>query len=257
MKLKDEIPSNLLLHACCGPCSTEPTRLLSERGIAFTIFYSNSNIDDAEEYEMRLRTIAEWSKTHDHALIEGEYDPISWNDKVGCIGECEPGSREHEARCRACYRYRFNESAAYAAAHGFDSLGTTLSVSPYQYTYAIEEELRRACAKYDIDCFFEDYSPYYRNTIQRSKEEGLYRQDFCGCHLSKKEAYEEREKRRKIREQVKEAKYSKRLVEEAALQMKREERKLYEEKQARKKGLMKEFKESMADACKNGEDTDA
>ena len=57
----------------------------------------------------------------------------------------DPDSRPD--RCRACYRLRLEEAAAYAAANGFEGLATTLTVSPYQYIETIHEELEAACRK--------------------------------------------------------------------------------------------------------------
>ena len=55
----------LLLHACCGPCSLEPTRLLKAAGHDITIYYANSNIHPAEEYEHRLATLRAWARMRD------------------------------------------------------------------------------------------------------------------------------------------------------------------------------------------------
>ena len=43
----------LLLHACCGPCSTHTIKLLNEY-FDVTVFYDNSNIDTLEEFNKRL-----------------------------------------------------------------------------------------------------------------------------------------------------------------------------------------------------------
>ena len=203
----------------------EPVRLLRERGIEPSIFYANSNIHPDGEYEHRLDTIKEWSVREDLALAEGTYDPKRWEDVVGRIGDAarerfgaiagdvlDDGAlnagafghgREAEnarrARCRACYRIRFEEAARHASEHGFDALGTTLSVSPYQYTDVIEEELVRACEKAGVAALFEDYRPYYDNATKRSREEGLYRQNYCGCRFSDEEAAAERAERKRER----------------------------------------------------------
>ncbi len=36
--------TRMLLHACCGPCSLEPTRIFAQEGVDLTIHYANSNI---------------------------------------------------------------------------------------------------------------------------------------------------------------------------------------------------------------------
>lgn len=216
----------------------EPVRLLRERGIEPHLHYANSNIAPADEYARRRDTIAAWASDEALELSEGAYRPEEWERTVA-------GARaDRAARCRACYRLRFSESARYACEHGFDALGTTLSVSPYQFTDIIREELERACAREGIACFFEDYSPHYAEATRRSKEAGLYRQDYCGCLPSKAEADAERAERKAAREARKAARAQERAAAEAELRARREERAAYDAKQARKRALLKELRAS-------------
>ena len=113
----------------------------------------------------------------------------------------DPQARQ--ARCRACYRLRFEEVAKYAATHGFDAIGTTLSISPYQYTEIIKEELERAATAHNLKQVFQDYSPYYARATQKSRDIGMYRQNFCGCRISSLEAQAERAQRKYQRKQKK------------------------------------------------------
>ncbi|MFR5828050.1 MAG: epoxyqueuosine reductase QueH [Adlercreutzia equolifaciens] len=103
--------------------------------------------------------------------------------------------RAREARCRACYRLRF-EAARYAREHGF-ALGTTLSVSPYQYTHIIRRT-RRACSREGIKAHFADYRPSTTKP-PGARASGMYRQNYCGCRFSDAEAAAEREERRAAR----------------------------------------------------------
>lgn len=161
-----------------------------------------------------------------------------------------------QARCRACYRLRFEESARYAAACGFDALGTTLSVSPYQYTSIIREELERACKQAGISAFFEDYRPYYDEATRRSRAEGLYRQNFCGCRLSDEEAAAERAERKRLRAAHKEAERAAHAEERAAEEKERAARKaeraVYDKKQARKRAVLKALREQEKQAREEG-----
>ena len=43
----------LLLHACCGPCSTHTLNILKNH-FDITVFFDNSNIDTYEEFSRRL-----------------------------------------------------------------------------------------------------------------------------------------------------------------------------------------------------------
>ena len=275
--------TKMLLHACCGPCSLEPSRLLLDEGTPFSIFFSNSNIHPQEEYELRLATIREFQQSQGVGVIEGEYNRAAWDMRVGVIGEkivnlqhelgldgeiipspnpyplpvlpdgfgendevaradgvdargdngnCKitraAWSREfatkdealshlaelRQTRCRACYRLRFEETCSYAKEYGFDAVGTTLSVSPYQYTNIIREELERACKNAGLTCAFVDYRPYFETNEARSKELGMYRQNYCGCHFSYDEAQAERAYRKKARKAAKAAKKAAKLAQQ-------------------------------------------
>lgn len=248
-------PTKLLLHACCGPCSLEPVRALREAGHEPTIFYANSNIHPADEYARRLETLRAWAKQDNVEVIEGAYEPEAWEATAGRVGAAAAGSPERAARCRACYRLRFEEAAQYAARHGFNALGTTLSVSPYQYTQVIREELERAAARAGIEALFEDYRPFYDEATHRSRELGMYRQNFCGCRFSYDEAETERAERKAARAAKREAKRAahaeEHAVEEAARAAKRAERQAYAEKQARKRAALKALREQEKSAHEN------
>lgn len=245
------------MHACCGPCSLEPTRLLAAEGFDLAVFYANSNIAPREEYELRLRTIRSWADEEGVPFIEGPWCPEAWEATAGRIGAAaldaaggnplavDPGKRE--ARCRACYRLRFEEAARYAADHGFPFLGTTLSVSPYQYTDVIREELERVASAAGIEPVFRDFRPNYAQATRRSREMGMYRQNYCGCILSDAEAAAERAQRKDERRRAKEAEAAAHADERAAEERQRAERRAeraaYDEKQRRKRAVLKALRE--------------
>ena len=266
----------LILHACCGPCSLEPVRLLKEEGHDITIAYMNSNIAPASEYQHRLSTLLDWAKAQDIPVIEGPYEPTRWQEAIrnawhphssnsdstqtsahnnhevsasrasfpleassafvtsseldaspaseansqtitpsfntGIDPEFDPARNpkfihlyhDRENRCRACYRIRLEELARFAHEHGFEGIGTTLTVSPYQYTAIIQEELQRAAKPYQgLSVVFRDYRPYYPEATKRSRDLGMYRQNYCGCAYSDKEAAAEREARKAARKKKK------------------------------------------------------
>lgn len=155
--------------------------------------------------------------------------------------------RAREARCRACYRLRFEEAARYAREHGFAALGTTLSVSPYQYTRIIREELERACSREGIKAHFADYRPFYDEATRRSREGGMYRQNYCGCRFSDAEAAAEREERRAARRAAREAELAAHADERAAAEAERArtraEKQAYADKQVKKRAILKALRE--------------
>lgn len=192
----------LLLHACCGPCSLEPVRLLQAEGHDITVAYVNPNIHPREEYERRLETLAHWAADSGLDIMVGEYDVEGWERAAGCFGT------DRSARCRACYRLRFESVANLAARDGFDGIATTLTVSPYQFTEVIGEELCHAAAPLGLAAVFRDYRENYPEATRRSRELGMYRQNYCGCSRSCHEAEQEREERRAARKVAKEARFA-------------------------------------------------
>lgn len=237
----------LLLHACCGPCTLEPSRILREEGADISVFYANSNIHPEQEYLHRLSTLRAWAAENDLPVIEAPYDPALWEETAGKAGQAVlDGIAPREARCRACYRLRFEEAAAYAAERGYDAIGTTLSVSPYQYTDIIREELARAAEKAGVACVFRDFRPFYYEATKRSRALGMYRQNFCGCRFSDDEAALEREqraqKRARERAEREAARAGLREQEERLRAQKRAEKAAYNEKQRRKHAILKEMR---------------
>ncbi|MBO4364788.1 MAG: epoxyqueuosine reductase QueH [Eggerthellaceae bacterium] len=236
----------ILLHACCGPCSLEPVRLLLEEGHRLTIMYANSNIHPKSEYQLRLQTLLAWANDEGIPVVEGNYNPSAWHDSVGSIW-LKNGNRE--GRCRSCYRMRLEETARYAAENGFQGLATTLTVSPYQYTFTIAEELERACKPYGLTPVFRDYRPYYHNATLRSRALGMYRQNYCGCVYSDAEARAEREERKQAREAEKARRAAERAPLEAAQEQARKrkaaERAEYDRKQRAKREMRNKIRAQM------------
>lgn len=291
----------MLLHACCGPCSLEPSRILREEGHEITIFYANSNIAPDEEYTHRLETLRSWAEPAGFAVSEGVCDRDAWQRTAGRIGEaaleearervagrCDRGRsschlddvtggpspvtsceshgfgrfgeltldeaaalavdpEKRAARCRACYRLRLEEAAQRAAEGGFEALSTTLTVSPYQYTDIIREELERAAAQAGVRAVFEDFRPFYPEATRRSRELGMYRQNYCGCAISDLEASAERAERKAERKAQHEAERAAHADERAAAEAERAARKAdraaYDAKQARKRAILKALRE--------------
>lgn len=249
-------PLKLLLHACCCPCTLEPLRLLLEEGHDIAIAYMNSNIHPAEEYEHRRAVLLDFAREQGLEVIEGVYDPQAWSRAAGVFGT-DPDQRPD--RCRACYRLRLEEACAYAAANGFEGVATTLTVSPYQYTETIREELERACEAHGLAAVFRDYREQYPEATRRSKAMGMYRQNYCGCVFSKIEAAEEREARKAERAAAKAAKEAAeapaRAAAEAARQKKRAEKQAYANKRAAQRAALKAYKQAHhgdAACCEKG-----
>jgi len=128
----------LLLHACCGPCSSYVLEYLAEF-FKITVLYYNPNIYPPQEYERRLEELKNLYKKfppvlqNNVNLVECDYNPEEFYNAVGTRQNPELANEpEKGERCRRCYELRLKKTYEYAKAHGFDYFCTTLSISPFK-----------------------------------------------------------------------------------------------------------------------------
>lgn len=190
-----ENPPSLLLHSCCGPCSTSVLELLSDY-FKVTLLYYNPNIYPREEYYKRLeeqkKVLEKINGRFEIEFLEGRYDPAEYFDAVKGVEQLPEGSQ----RCFNCYEIRLKEAAQVAKKLHMDYFATTLSVSPYKNAQIINEIGEKIAQEYEVKHLPNDFKKKdgYKKSVELSKSWNIYRQDYCGCPFSKREA-EEREKK--------------------------------------------------------------
>ena len=178
----------LLLHSCCGPCSTYCLSVLSEY-FEVTVFYYNPNIYPPEEYHMRAREqerfIGEYPMKHPVHFVEGAYDTERFYEMAKGMEQIPEGGE----RCFQCYRLRLEETAAYAKANGFDFFTTTLSISPLKNSQKLNEIGGQLSQEYQVAYLFSDFKKKegYKRSTEISREYQMYRQYYCGCIYSKEQ----------------------------------------------------------------------
>lgn len=183
---KQKIPT-LLLHSCCGPCSSYVLEHLSE-DFKITIYFYNPNIYPDDEYEKRLneqKKLINLIKTkYPINFIEGKYEPNIFLKKIkGLEDELEGGKR-----CFKCFELRLKETFKKAKELNFDCFTTTLTVSPYKNSTVINEigkKLEDSFVRFLSSNFKKNDG--YKRSIELSKKYNLYRQSYCGCQFSRKE----------------------------------------------------------------------
>lgn len=184
----------LLLHACCGPCSLEPVRLLRAEGFEPTICWTNPNIQPMAEHDRRLETLQAWARdVAQVAVIVAGDDRDAWERAVA------PAAFDRDRRCRACYALRLAESCRVARDRGFAHISTTLAVSPYQLFDVCGDVLRSLAAAQGLTAVWRDFRPFYPEATRESRALGMYRQNYCGCRFSAAEAAIERHAARDAR----------------------------------------------------------
>ena len=171
----------MLVHICC---SVDSHFFLEKLQTDYpeeklTGFFYDPNIHPYSEYQLRLLDVQRSCKKLGIEVLEGEYDYENWLQAVRGL-ENEP---EKGARCEVCFDKRFSVSAQKALSLGETKITTTLLVSPLKS----QEQLKRVG-----DAFYEEHGVEFIAVDYRSKggtqdqsrvtkEEQLYRQDYCGC----------------------------------------------------------------------------
>ena len=180
---------SLLLHSCCGPCSSYVLEYLSAY-FTITVLYYNPNIAPYEEFQARAEEQERLLKAMPFAepisFLLGSYN----SDAFYALAKGHELEPEGGPRCKACYELRLRETAEAAKRGAFDYFTTTLSISPHKDAQALNAIGRQLSQEYDIPYLFSDFKKKngYRRSCQLSEIYELYRQDYCGCPYSKAEA---------------------------------------------------------------------
>lgn len=181
-----EVKPKLLLHACCGPCSSYVVEYLSNY-FDITIYYYNPNTYPEAEFNRRLDELNKFINSFNNKIkvIEETYSPIEFYNNIKGLEHLGEKSR----RCYNCYKLRMNKVALYAKENNFDYFTTTLSISPYKNANWINEIGSKLENKIGIKYLYSDFKKKdgYKRSLELSKEYGLYRQEYCGCVYSKQE----------------------------------------------------------------------
>lgn len=167
----------ILLHVCCAPCASAAARRLKDEGFEVVLFYSNSNIAPAEEYERRLDAVRHLAAVYGLELHSDEYQHEAWRRAVKGF-EDEP---ERGRRCQKCFRFNLAQACDKAAELGIAAFATTLTISPHKPSRTI----------FELAGDLPGFQPYdfkkadgFRQSLILSRELGLYRQNYCGCEYS-------------------------------------------------------------------------
>lgn len=180
----------LLLHVCCGPCSSNVIKELSEY-FDITIFYSNSNIYPEEEYLRRrdelLTFIPEFNANNNRhiTVVEDDYDLQTYTAKLAPLKD----TGEKGERCHLCYEMRMTRAHDYALAHNFDYWTTVLSVSPHKISRWINE-IGLSFTDDHLKFLPSDFKKRngYLKSVQTAEAYHMYRQSYCGCVYSYQES---------------------------------------------------------------------
>lgn len=180
----------LLMHTCCAPCSVYCIDSLRKENIEPTVYWYNPNIHPYMEYKARRDTLKEYTKSINvEAIFEEEY---------GLDEFCKNVIGDLKNRCQNyCYKVRLEQTAKFAKEHGFDTISTTLLVSPYQKHEILKEQGEEIAKKYGLNFLYRDFRVGFREGQNKARELGLYMQKYCGCVFSEEMSSLARQKKDK------------------------------------------------------------
>ena len=219
----DKKPS-LLLHACCGPCSSYVLEYIASH-FDVTVLYYNPNIYPKAEYDRRFNELKNLYKSFLPAIsnnvkvVELPYDAEDFYNAVKTREEPELAKEEEKGeRCRRCYELRLSKTFDYAKENGYDYFCTTLSISPFKDAQKINQiglelewkakanlaindsiskvsEMAAGDEGIDLDKINNKKIPHwlvsdfkkkggFKRSLELSDEFDMYRQEYCGCVYS-------------------------------------------------------------------------
>lgn len=179
----------LLLHSCCGPCSSYVLEYLNDY-FDITVFFYNPNIYPEGEYNKRLSDQKKLLKEmfiKPLKLIELPYNHDEYLSLVNGLENEKEGCK----RCFVCYKLRLQKTAEYAKENKFDYFATTLTVSPYKNANKLNEIGKELEEELNIKYLVSDFKKRngYKRSIELSNKYDLYRQNYCGCEFSMPKEY--------------------------------------------------------------------
>ncbi|AEV28923.1 hypothetical protein SpiGrapes_1100 [Sphaerochaeta pleomorpha str. Grapes] len=169
--------NEILVHACCGPCSTASIERLLSEGWKPVIFFSNSNIYPASEADKRFAELLKVADFFHLRVIREEQDHASWLSSVAGLEQ----EREGGKRCEKCFLYNLRQASAKAEELGFKHFCTTLTVSRFKNSKLIFDIGEQFPLFEKID--FKKKGGFDRSLVM-SRDLDLYRQQYCGCEFS-------------------------------------------------------------------------
>lgn len=198
---KKEKPT-LFLHACCGPCLTYPLSILVKH-FKVTVGFFNPNIQPMEEYEKRLSTLESFLIRYGEDIHQEIPLVVNEEDFKAYEKAFQDRIKDHEGGnvCLRCHAYRMGLAYEYASSHHYDYFTTVMTVSCKKPSRELNEIAEKLALLYPSTRYL--YSDFKKENgqligIQIAKKYSLYRQNYCGCLPSKKEADDYRKRKESL-----------------------------------------------------------
>jgi epoxyqueuosine reductase len=174
----------LVLHICCAPDEAWVVKSLKET-YNLHCFFSNPNIQPEEEYSKRLHEARKVADAFEVPFESSSYDPSSWETVIAPHSHTPEGGE----RCEHCFLLRLRDTARFTKSLGWPQFTSVMSISPHKRIEVLNKTGKMAADEYGVEFISFDFKKKngFLNSIKLSKDLGLYRQDYCGCRLSRDE----------------------------------------------------------------------
>ena len=169
----------LLLHICCAPCLIYPLERLRAENFEVIGFFYNPNIHPFSEYNNRRKAVEDFSRAIKLEVIYPEYNPAQYFQVVNF-------KEDDSSRCPICWELRLRQTALAAKEKGWGYFSTTLLASPYQDQGLLQGIAEHIEEEENVNFYYEDFRPGFRQAHQEAKARGIYCQKYCGCLYSMK-----------------------------------------------------------------------
>ncbi|MGD9096856.1 MAG: epoxyqueuosine reductase QueH [Desulfobacterales bacterium] len=171
----------ILMHTCCAPCSIYPLQRLRKEGLTVMGYFYRHNIHPYTECLRRQETLQAYADHEQMKLIVQEgYDLEGFLRNV---------VHREKDRCRHCYFDRLRCTALVARKGRFDAFTSTLLYSKFQKHEMIQDIGAAVAKETGVPFHYQDFRVGWKEGVQASKREGMYRQAYCGCIYSEKERF--------------------------------------------------------------------
>ncbi len=174
----------MVLHICCAPDEAWVVKSLHDE-YELHCYFCNPNIFPPEEHLKRLREAERVAELFGVPFTRADDEPIEWHTATAPFHQTPEGAE----RCEACFLMRLRKTARFCSRLGWAHFTTVMSVSPYKKVSMLARAGNIAAKEYGVlyvPCDFKKKDGFL-NSVRLSRELGIYRQEYCGCYLSKRE----------------------------------------------------------------------
>lgn len=200
-KLWKEIPegTTLVLHSCCGPCSSSVLEQLAGH-FSVTLLYYNPNIWPPKEYKRRKEeqedVVQKLQVKYPITFVELPYIEEEFYSAVKGLEK----EKEGGARCEKCFELRLAQGAKFAKQNKIEWYTTTLTVSPHKNSQLLNQIGESEAQKAGVRFLSSDFKKKngYKRSLEISQELNLYRQEYCGCVYSYQERFSDENDENKV-----------------------------------------------------------